>query len=529
MFRIEYLRVNRHPQLGTINLSLSEIKEIDNISKPYTSVIIGANGTGKSFILRTISDIFTQFQIFQTTGVRDINLPYGFHIRYILDGDIYEIISYLKDLSKTKERKTFLFFKNRPFNFQDISLESLSEVTPYVIPFQNVLFPSHVIVNSVMLNDRFLFRKSEPDDFYQYLGVRATSSTASTKSAVKGVINKLFSESLTNENFLKNLGELLNFLEFENKFEVEYNTKLNKLFFTGKLTVKDFKQYYTYWWDEEFKYSNRREDNPIWSKPFYDNFYESEEAKIEEIVNYLNELSTSGKLVPKYNSTSQLLKIDFFGNRIEEDELWKIIDLEKLDIINVNGINLKKNQSNLEIGDISSGEYHLLISLIGIFSKIKQNALVMIDEPEISLHPNWQMQYITFLKKVFSKCASCHFIVTSHSHFIVSDLEGDSSSVTALKRTGENMLQANLLDINTYGWSAEEILLEVFNAPTSRNLFIYEKIGDIMELISRKEREPELITEKVNELLSKNVFELSENDPLNGVWTKIVNKYATRS
>jgi len=511
MFRIEYLKLIKHPQLGDIELFLSDIDEISNVEKPYTSVIIGPNGTGKSFILRSVSDILMQFNVFQTSGVRNINLPFSFHIRYKIDSETFEIISSYLILTKSKAKRTFLFYKNRPFKTINVNLENQKEFENYEIDFNNLLFPSHIIVNSVMLNDRFLFKNSKPEDFYQYLGVRSTSSTASTKSAVKGVIEKLFSESMSNQDFFLNLEELLGFLDFEKKFEVQYNTKLNKLFFTGKLTVKDFKQYYEYWWDDNFSYSKRAKNNPIWSKPFYDRFYKPHEDKIEEIVSYLNEITNSGKLTHKYNSTSKLLNVDFFESKMEENDLWKIIDLEKLDIINVNGINLNKNNSRMSINNISSGEYHLLISLIGIFSKIKENSLVLIDEPEISLHPNWQMQYVTFLKQVFSKYPSCHFILTSHSHFIVSDLEGDSSSVTSLRRNEENKLESKLITADTFGWSAEDILYNVFNVRSTWNPYLEADLTELLGLISNNSNNiPKLryLLNKIENLPTR------ENDPL---------------
>ncbi|OXA98199.1 hypothetical protein B0A75_14745 [Flavobacterium oncorhynchi] len=517
MFRIEYLSLSNHPQLGKIELFLSDIVEVNNVAKPYTSVIIGPNGTGKSFILRTISDIFTQFNIFQTSGVRNINLPFDFHIRYKLGNDTFEIISHLQALTKSKEKKTYLFYKNRPFIVKHITLKTTNLFKSHEIKFANVLFPNHIIVNSVMLNDRFLFKNSLSNDFYQYLGARSTSSTASTKSAVKGVINKLFNESVNNPDFLDNLNELLGFLEFENKFEVEYNTKLHKLFFTGNLTVNDFKQYYEYWWDEKFIYSKRARNNPIWSKPFYDKYYKNDENKIKGVVDFLNEITTSGKLADKYKSTSKFLKVDFIGSRIDKNEVWKIIDLEKLDIINVNGINLKKNNSSLNINDISSGEYHLLISLIGVFSKIKENSLVLIDEPEISLHPNWQMKYITFLKKVFSNYPSCHFILTSHSHFLLSDLEGESSAVTALRRNKDNKLESTLIKADTFGWSAEDILYNVFNVRSVRNYFIQADLTDLLGLISENSTNKIKIKSLVNKL---NHLQTSENDPLTAVLTE---------
>ena len=58
MFRLEYLKVIGHPQLGDLELHFTEENEMGENISPYKSVIIGPNGTGKSYILRTIIDFF---------------------------------------------------------------------------------------------------------------------------------------------------------------------------------------------------------------------------------------------------------------------------------------------------------------------------------------------------------------------------------------------------------------------------------------------------------------------------------------
>ena len=41
------------------------------------------------------------------------------------------------------------------------------------------------------------------------------------------------------------------------------------------------------------------------------------------------------------------------------------------------------------IAESSSGEFHLFSSFVGFMASIKLYSLILIDEPEISLHPNW--------------------------------------------------------------------------------------------------------------------------------------------
>jgi len=321
--------------------------------------------------------------------------------------------------------------------------------------------------------------------------------------------------------FITNLKSLLHFLEFDESLKVEYRTKINKLFFSAALNTENFKMYFENWWDKKFEYSKRKEENPLWSIPYYNSHFKNNEKLTFEIVNYLKELSDKPfRLKHKPNSSSRIIEIDLFDPSISEYDLTMISHLESLDIINLEGIRFQKETVRLSVDSISSGEYHLLISLIGIFANIKENSLVLIDEPEISLHPNWQMRYITFLKKVFQRFYSCHFVLTTHSHFLVSDLEGKSSAVVALSRDFEtNSLSADLLEgENTFGWSAEDVLYRVFHVKTTSNYFLEMDLRNALTLIKNKSR----TTEELDVIISRlNKLQLHQADPTNEIIKQI--------
>ena len=135
------------------------------------------------------------------------------------------------------------------------------------------------------------------------------------------------------------------------------------------------------------------------------------------------------------------------------------------------------------------------------------------------------MAYIDLLKLMFGEFSNCHFIIATHSHFIISDLKAKSSSVISLRRSSDNQLNVEEVHADTYGWSAEKILLEIFNVSTTRNYFIAGRIGAILELISKKERNEKLISQKVNQLLDLNILSLPSDDPLSSIWSKLVSKY----
>lgn len=68
--------------------------------------------------------------------------------------------------------------------------------------------------------------------------------------------------------------------------------------------------------------------------------------------------------------------------------------------------------------DLSSGEQHELILIYDLLFNVKENALVLIDEPEISLHVVWQQRFLADLSRI-AQLSSLRFIVATHSPQII--------------------------------------------------------------------------------------------------------------
>jgi len=87
---------------------------------------------------------------------------------------------------------------------------------------------------------------------------------------------------------------------------------------------------------------------------------------------------------------------------------------------------------------------------------LAEPAIVLIDEIDLHLHPEWQRKIIQFLTTQFPKT---QFIVTSHSPLIVQS--ADNINLVLLEKKGEQVIMTQP-DINTYkGWTLEEILGEL--------------------------------------------------------------------
>lgn len=237
-----------------------------------------------------------------------------------------------------------------------------------------------------------------------------------------------------------------------------------------------------------------------------------------ELADFINGIKKNSSYV-KYKS-----KIIFgvsFDMNTSEDELKKIASdyiyfkgLSNLKVFKNMTLNLYKNGKRYSFEEASSGEKHILYSFTNIFNNISKNSIVLIDEPEISLHPNWQIKYISFLKKVFAEYNSCHFIIASHSHYMVSDLNPENSSLITVNvdEGGKHFLT---LDYSTYAWSAENILYNIFGVRTFRNYYFDMDVRELLYAISNNKKEELDHIRDLYDKLSKYI--LDNTDPLNKV------------
>jgi predicted ATP-binding protein involved in virulence len=144
---------------------------------------------------------------------------------------------------------------------------------------------------------------------------------------------------------------------------------------------------------------------------------------------------------------------------------------------------------------------------------VKPNSLIFIDEPEASLHPNWQMQYLSFIRDLFSgdEHATSHILIATHSHFLLSDLQGDNSKIIGLRRNNGIEIVDLPVNLNTYGWSAEEVLYSEFNVRTVRNYFLEQDLTNLLGLIGQNSMNRQEIKRLIGRIER---IPLSENDPL---------------
>ena len=78
------------------------------------------------------------------------------------------------------------------------------------------------------------------------------------------------------------------------------------------------------------------------------------------------------------------------------------------------------NDEPLVLDRLSSGEQHELVLHYDLLFRVPSNTIVLIDEPELSLHVAWQKRFLSDLVDIV-KLASFDVLIATHSPFIVDD------------------------------------------------------------------------------------------------------------
>lgn len=74
-----------------------------------------------------------------------------------------------------------------------------------------------------------------------------------------------------------------------------------------------------------------------------------------------------------------------------------------------------ENASILSFEQLSSGERHIMLMNCDILFDVQDDALVLIDEPELSFHLEWQGQFMTNLEELARVRPDLQYIICTHS------------------------------------------------------------------------------------------------------------------
>lgn len=108
--------------------------------------------------------------------------------------------------------------------------------------------------------------------------------------------------------------------------------------------------------------------------------------------------------------------------------------------------------------DLSSGQRLFVYMVINIVGQIKAESLIIVDEPELFLHPTFEVEFIALLKKVLTAFNS-KAILATHSLTIAREIPANCMHVF---RNGKHGLEIDHPPFETFGGNMQRISSYVF-------------------------------------------------------------------
>ena len=164
--------------------------------------------------------------------------------------------------------------------------------------------------------------------------------------------------------------------------------------------------------------------------------------------------------------------------------------------------------------DLSSGQWHLVDCLLNLALTVQDNSLILIDEPENSLHPEWQRGYVQLLRSCLESVTGCHAIIATHSPLIAAGVNHKEGNMLSLVATEAGAEVAATIEDTVNGWSPDDVLQQRFNLESSRSPDLVETANRTLSLLKSSgganPAELSALGVKLRELLST----LPTTDPL---------------
>lgn len=188
----------------------------------------------------------------------------------------------------------------------------------------------------------------------------------------------------------------------------------------------------------------------------------------------------------------------------EINDIFSILDLD----IKLQGLSRDErsmpifsnsNGEEFDINDLSSGEKQLFVRTLAIKMLEPENSIILIDEPELSLHPKWQQKILEVYKKIGK---NNQIIVATHSPHILGSVSKENLIILTRDENGE--IKA-LKDENLYsslGQPVDRILEDIMGLETTRDPKIFNSLNRLRDLVNSNQYDSEEFKSLMKEMTS---------------------------
>ena len=226
-----------------------------------------------------------------------------------------------------------------------------------------------------------------------------------------------------------------------------------------------------------------------------------------------NDISKVEKLFIKYWYN----QVKFHNKR--NDEITK--NLQKFIIESFNGLALnftyshideddniyfKNDNQKFKISELSTGEQTLLSKVLYLFLKEYKDKVILIDEPELSLHPSWQNKVLKIYEN-FAFKNNCQIIIATHSPHIIGSAKPEY--LRLLKKEDDKIVVVDNVD-KSYGLEFDKILTDIMGVENLRTPEVAKDIKSLWKLLENEEYQTKEY-EEIYQKLEKDLGDLDKD------------------
>jgi predicted ATPase len=144
---------------------------------------------------------------------------------------------------------------------------------------------------------------------------------------------------------------------------------------------------------------------------------------------------------------------------------------------------------SINLDEMSSGQWQLINCLFNLAASVRDNSLILIDEPENSLHPQWQKNYISLVREIISHTKGCHVLIATHSPMLVTSLlPHDGALLSLTKEQNSSQVDAEI-EGSAYGWLPGDALKGRFDLDTQRAPELTKAINAALYAIRKNDKQ----------------------------------------
>lgn len=232
---------------------------------------------------------------------------------------------------------------------------------------------------------------------------------------------------------------------------------------------------------QEYKFLNVIDNNIIKDVPSYIASKVIYTANTEE---NLTMKQAREKVYKEINGIFEILDIDV--------KLYGVSQDEKSIPIFINSVGEK-----FDINGLSSGEKQLFLRTLSIKMLEPKNSIILIDEPELSLHPKWQQKIVEVYKKIGK---NNQVIIATHSPHILGSVPNENIFILSKNENGEMIyLKGGELE-NSYGQPVDRILEDIMGMETTRDVKVYKLLEEVRKLVREDKYQENEFKEKYQKL-----------------------------